>query len=313
MAAPSCLLALNTAEGFLQLALGVAPEAPALTENTASVNITAGRRPTSLQGLLCAQEWRLPSQGAELLIPTVQSTLERLGFPPQSITHIACVTGPGSFTGIRLAVSSAAGLARATGACMAGLPFLPLLACNILQSGIPELCGASAIWVATHARRDLIHLQGFAIPAQPTLHPVALCEVLVTSPEKAALILADQGGKLLLAGSGFTRNWQDFTAALQRIGGESTHALHLPPAFDTPTPATLFAVAMAAHYTPADIAPHYIRPCDAEDSLEHIAKGLGLDPHKAKAALEKLQNSTVLLPENPQEETPPDAQPQGTA
>ena len=63
--------------------------------------------------LACAQEWSAPSKGTELLTPALADAFQRLGIMPSDISRIACVAGPGSFTGLRLALTTAAAFCRA--------------------------------------------------------------------------------------------------------------------------------------------------------------------------------------------------------
>ena len=277
-AQPELLLVLHCAEGNVQMLLGVAPEAGKPEPN-------GRQRASSLQGLLCAEEWRLPSQSVELLMPLLAAALETVKLAPHNIRRIACVTGPGSFTGIRLSISTAAGLARATGATTAAIPFLPLLAENVLQSGLPSLAKATNLWAITHARRDLVHVQGFSITT-PTQYLTPLDEVMVLSPVQAASRIAQTGQRSLLFGSGATRNRQIFEYAL----ATAAHCTLLPGImFDSPHANTLFAAACRASFSTGDISPQYARPCDAEESLDQIASSLGLNPQTARSVLQSLQ------------------------
>ncbi|MBG3877801.1 tRNA (adenosine(37)-N6)-threonylcarbamoyltransferase complex dimerization subunit type 1 TsaB, partial [Desulfovibrio oxamicus] len=81
---------------------------------------------------LFAQEWHVPSQGTELLAPALADAFERMRLSLADVRRIACVQGPGSFTGLRLVLSTAAGMARALGAEQAGLSYTQLLACGPL-------------------------------------------------------------------------------------------------------------------------------------------------------------------------------------
>ena len=196
------LLVLNATEGFLQLAIGDAPERlvlargkNALEDGTGQAQKSAGSQsgadsvhpPQAEDGSLAfvscsdlatspkrlrkrgatplkySQEWRLPSQGTELLAPALRDVAARLGITMAQISHIACVTGPGSFTGIRLTTTSAGGLAMATGALMGGLSYLPLLALNASTVLQGVLRPHAVLWVVTHARRDLVHAQAFEV------------------------------------------------------------------------------------------------------------------------------------------------------
>lgn len=319
------LLILNAAEGLLQLLIARQDhEGP----------------PT----LLTAQSWHAPSQGAELLAPALNDALSRLRLSPRDFGRIAAVRGPGSFTGLRLALATISGLARATGALCAGLDYLPLLAMNALYAA-PRRCEHAGpdqdrqkippptVWVLTYARRNLVHLQGFCQEAvsgrnsdpenknrvdapEPSStglpfttppftgmpHPVD--DILVLSPEQAACEVArhsqkQQGGSApLLLGSGLTRNHNAFCAALHSAlakapsetraaypaarEGAAGIPLLLPSLFDHPLPQVLLQAAAHAVYTRQDVVPLYVRPADAVDNLENIARSLGLDPQAAK-------------------------------
>lgn len=109
---------------------------------------------------LFAQEWHVPSQGTELLAPALADAFARMRLSLADVRRIACVQGPGSFTGLRLVLSTAAGMARALGAELAGLSYTQLLACG------PLLPRGTVLWVLTHARRGLVHMQAFRMPGE---------------------------------------------------------------------------------------------------------------------------------------------------
>ena len=109
---------------------------------------------------LFAQEWHVPSQGTELLAPALADAFARMRLSLSDVRRIACVQGPGSFTGLRLVLSTAAGMARALGARQAGLSYTQLLACG------PLLPRGAVLWVLTHARRGLVHMQAFRMPGE---------------------------------------------------------------------------------------------------------------------------------------------------
>jgi tRNA threonylcarbamoyl adenosine modification protein YeaZ len=233
--------------------------------------------------------------------------VRRLKRAPADIRAVACVRGPGSFTGLRLALATAAGLGRAVGALQAGIDHLPLLAANalsLLGESVPTL---SHVWTVTHARRQLAHAQGFALspapspadeaapsagPAGPSFSPRTLSpvtEILVASPRELAAVIsahAVPGRTFAVAGSGLGRNRAVFASAF--AADPSLSPLLLPPAHDAPSAESLLRAAALARYAAEDITPLYARPSDAEENLEHIASSLGLDPAKARERLNAL-------------------------
>lgn|GEM_PF-1078752 len=52
-----------------------------------------------------------PNQASVRLVPRIEALLQRVGVAPGELTHIGCGRGPGTFTGTRVAVATAMGLA----------------------------------------------------------------------------------------------------------------------------------------------------------------------------------------------------------
>lgn len=146
-------LILNAAEGVLQIVV------------------------TEDEAILCAQEWYRSERATEILAPALAELATSLGIRWSDLRRIACVRGPGSFTGIRLTLATAAALRRCGRAQLAGLDYMQALATTaVMRRGM--LYGGH-VWVLTHARRNLVHCQPFIsygpeIPAQP-LQGVSLC------------------------------------------------------------------------------------------------------------------------------------------
>ena len=254
-----------------------------------------------------AQEWHVPSQGTELLTPALADAFARMRLSLRDVRRIACVQGPGSFTGLRLVLSTAAGMARALGALQAGLSYTQLLACG------PLLPRGAVLWVLTHARRGLVHMQAFRMPgetvevaavsndaAQPSPRPAPLPEPL-TAVEAATLSAAvarmvaapcegNGSGTVFLMGSGATRNRAVLAPALAEL---LPQACFLPARFDHPAPALLLPLAAAAAYGPDDVQPLYVRPCDAEENLPAMAAARGMDPEQARRELARLTTAPL--------------------
>lgn len=226
----------------------------------------------------CAQQWKAPSRGTEVLAPALQGMLQGLGKAPRDVRRFACVRGPGSFTGVRLVLSTVAALRRVTGAEVAGLDYMQALA--VTGQRAVSLCGTASagwIWVVTHARRELVHCQSFAFHASGI--PVPLTMVDLCSPAEAAERMAASPQGSLVLGSGVARNREALTAGLAAVRAVD---VALPEARD------LWLMARHAEYACCDIEPLYVRPCDAVDNLDHIARKQGMEPAEAHARLEEL-------------------------
>ncbi|MUM76119.1 tRNA (adenosine(37)-N6)-threonylcarbamoyltransferase complex dimerization subunit type 1 TsaB [Pseudodesulfovibrio sp. F-1] len=223
--------------------------------------------------LLASREWTVPGQSVRFLAPGIRETLDGFGVTASAITRIACVRGPGSFTGLRLVLAAAQGMAAGIGAALAGIDLLPLLA-----SGPGPLL-TTPLHVLTYARRGLVYHQSFHPPSLTPLTPLTAC-TLAESAER--MVSPDAPAHLL--GSGLRRN-KDFFADLT---ARAPHLSILPPRWDTPSPELLLAAAMAAQYAHAPLEPCYVRPSDAETNLPHIARQRGLDPDEAAQRLRDL-------------------------
>ena len=75
----------------------------------------------------------------ELLLPSIGRCLEQAAVPVASVDLIACTGGPGSFTGLRIGMSTAKGLALALGKPWVSLPTLDCMALSIAGELKPYL------------------------------------------------------------------------------------------------------------------------------------------------------------------------------
>jgi tRNA threonylcarbamoyladenosine biosynthesis protein TsaB len=71
---------------------------------------------------------------AEVLLPAIDRLLLLAGLTPKDLDLLACTVGPGSFTGLRIGVSTVKGLALATGRPIVGVSTLEVLAQNAIPS-----------------------------------------------------------------------------------------------------------------------------------------------------------------------------------
>ena len=76
---------------------------------------------TDDERLVCAQTWNMVQRGTEILAPALRQIFELSGRKIANLRRIGCLRGPGSFTGIRLVLATAAALRRTTRAQLAAI------------------------------------------------------------------------------------------------------------------------------------------------------------------------------------------------
>lgn len=250
--------------------------------NTLIMNAAEGRIQIALaqeETLLCAQEWSAPSKGTELPTPVLADMLGRLGLRPASVDRIACVAGPGSFTGLRLVLTTAAAFRRATGASVAPLNVLQALAASLPFAALFPDRPSLRVRAVTHARRGLVHGQDFLV--SPGSLPLPQGE-----PAMWELTAACGGQRPdVVIGSGLARNLAHFQDTFT-----SEAPLFLPSVIH-PTPEALLALTLSLPgdaWVQRDLDPLYLRPCDAVDNLASIAAKRGQAPEEALAQLDRL-------------------------
>lgn len=78
--------------------------------------------------------WQAGRDHGRHLMPAVEASLRRIGLGPADLTVVAAARGPGSFTGLRVGLGVAQGLALALGIPMYGIGSL-----EVLANGLPPL------------------------------------------------------------------------------------------------------------------------------------------------------------------------------
>lgn len=229
---------------------------------------SAPRPPADLAGqpgraeLLASQRLLAPKQAMGLTAPALQGCLKVLGLAPADLAGLAVVRGPGSFSGLRIALSLAAGISAGCGVPTAGLEYLPLIAATAADCLHP---GETTLAVLTRARRGQVYTQFFAPGAWPSTAPAAKGPLDVLSAAQAAAALAEMadGGSVAVCGSGLAANPDIFTPEYYR----SVAVRRLPRDADAPSDTALLRAALRAQYGHTPVAPLYVRASDAEDTL----------------------------------------------
>lgn len=108
---------------------------------------------------------------AERLMEAVDGALAAAGLDLDAVDRVAVTVGPGSFTGIRVGVAAARGLALALGKPCVGVSVLQALA----VAAIPE-AGGRPILSLLDAKREELYLQPFSGEGAALAAPLA-CEI----------------------------------------------------------------------------------------------------------------------------------------
>lgn len=192
-------------------------------------------------GTIVAERREAMTRGhAERLLPMVREAMAEAGLAFDALDLIAVTVGPGHFTGLRVGLAAAQGIALATDRPLAGVTTLEAVAAATPISDEPLV-------VALESKRADLYLQVFG-GGRPLSAPTAM------TPEDAAAASLPPG-LLALAGDGATRLMPVLTAAgrsVRRIGP------------DRPDAATVARIAASRHGTAAALPPLplYLRPPD---------------------------------------------------
>lgn len=131
---------------------------------------------------------------AEVLMGQIAGVLEDAGITYGDLDRIAVSVGPGSFTGLRVGVSAARGLALAL-----SIPAVGVTTLQAIAADTASLAGNKDILAAIDARRGQLYVQSFdgngTSLAGPRVVPVEDARVMV-GPET---IVAGNGAALLEA------------------------------------------------------------------------------------------------------------------
>jgi tRNA threonylcarbamoyladenosine biosynthesis protein TsaB len=124
-----------------------------------------------LDGALAAERFAAMARGqAEALMPQIRDVMTEGGLDFSALDVIATTVGPGSFTGLRLGLAAARGLALA-----AVRPLVAVTAFEALLAGLSdERRGARMVAVAIDSRRGPVFVQLFDTSRSPVESPVSI-------------------------------------------------------------------------------------------------------------------------------------------
>lgn len=127
-----------------------------LVLDTAAADCTAALYDSTADRLLACALETIGKGHAERLMAVIDAALDEAGLALQAVEKIAVTVGPGSFTGIRVGVAAARGLALALGIEAVGVSTLAVVALQARDAHPDE-----AVMVAMDARRGEVYTQMF--------------------------------------------------------------------------------------------------------------------------------------------------------
>jgi tRNA threonylcarbamoyladenosine biosynthesis protein TsaB len=125
-------------------------------------------------------------QHSPALLPLADRLLAELGFAARDLELVVCSVGPGSFTGIRIGLATAKGIAFATGCPLVGVTTLDALA-------LPWSEFPGSVWSVIDARKGRWYAAGYRGGRRVTGH-------FDLAPEDLRARIVAGGGPFLVAG-----------------------------------------------------------------------------------------------------------------
>jgi tRNA threonylcarbamoyladenosine biosynthesis protein TsaB len=138
-----------------------------------------------VDGAVVAERQAVGGRGqAAVLAPMAAAVLDAAGIAAAALDAVAVTVGPGSFTGLRAAISLAHGMAQA-----AGRPVVGVTVAEAMAEALPAL-GGRGLWVAIDSRRGRVFLDRGAGPVPTELAALPVPESRVAVAGDAAPAVA---------------------------------------------------------------------------------------------------------------------------
>ena len=209
---------------------------------------------------LVAETGMVISKGhARFLLPAIRSMLDHTGWTIDQIGLIACAVGPGSFAGLRIGISTAKGLAFATGADTVGVNTLEAMAW-------PYSFSSMQVCTILDAKKRQVYAALFSSDGQGNL--VRKTTDLAMDPGE---FLENQISEpTLFVGDGIEK-YGDFIRS--RIGNLAFFAPHQMCYHRGGAIASLGLSVAERGTADRELLPNYVRPPDAVEPKTRAEKG----------------------------------------
>jgi len=208
----------------------------------------------SEKGVIVQYTLNIEVTHSERLMATVDRVLKDTGIVMSQFDGFAVAVGPGSFTGLRIGLSTVKGLAFATGKPVAAVPTLKALAWNLPYSAYP-------ICPLLDARKNEVYASLYAFDG-PSLVQIFTERVVTLS------LLSEQiNSKTVFTGEAA----YFFRTQIEQVFGDA--ALFAPRSATLPSAASVAEIGMdlikkGKQADPDSLTPMYIRRPEAEVAWE---------------------------------------------
>lgn len=248
---------------------------PFIAFDTATDHLAVGVGDLDRPGeLLGGVDMPAPRAANTVLLSTVERVLADIGLAPGDLAAVACGRGPGSFTGVRIGVATAKGLAHGASIPLAGFGTLDAVAWRVWRS--EALGEGDLLGVLGDAMRGEVYPALFAVS---DAGPERLTADRVAKPADVAAEWLGSDRRIVLAGNSLGKHRAEFEPAfgLANVAAERAWVPDAQALVDAAwaevasagIPAIAAATDRAGAYSdahPGALLPVYTRLSDAEEA-----------------------------------------------
>jgi len=207
----------------------------------------------------------------ETLTPALEHLLDQVGLVPGDLGVVAVDIGPGLFTGLRVGVAAAKGLAQAL-----GIGLLSVTSLDVLTAAAAEAAHRGLVLACVDARRGEVFAVVRELDHDGRTVSEPFAPALWAPGDLAAELGRLEGAPVFAVGDGAQR----YGEVLTLVPGVQI----VTPALSFPPPSTLLRVALArleqgaAPVDAASVVPLYMREADAKSNFVRARGGTEREP-----------------------------------